>query len=363
MSDTAERAAPGGAGQAPRWHVRVGLALVAPRRALALADAPAAAGRAGNDLMRVLVVVVVAAHLRRLVAAVWLAAAVDLGVGARGLLAALAQAWTTPLVLLGVLAALAFVAAGTTRSFGRAMDAAAVAVVPAAAVELLGTLALRHGAGALPAATSTALTVVAWGWAATVAALAVPGLRRAAIDRAVASRPGGLAGALLVAVALASAATDATWVVQNRDLLRPMRDGDVAPVVALPVVRDDGTLGAATPLVTPGRAAVIEFWATWCGPCKQSLPVLERLRRELGDAPVDFVTVNLDDAAAARRYFTAQGYGLALRRDDDVVATQFGVTTIPHVVIVDVTGRVAEVHRGGLSGGALRTAVTAALAP
>ena len=168
---------------ATRWHTRVGLALASPRAALAVADEPSVAGRAGSDLMRLLGLLLLAAHLRRLVAAVWLALAIDVGVGARGLVAALSQAWTTPLVALAVLTAGLFVAGGRARSIGRAMDAAAVAAVPVIAVELLGTLVVRHAEGELPAATTTVLTVLAAGWAAVVAVLAVPRLRQAAVGQ------------------------------------------------------------------------------------------------------------------------------------------------------------------------------------
>ncbi len=349
---------------ATRWHTRIGLALASPRVALAIADEPAAAGRAGSDLMRLLGLLLLAAHLRRVVAAVWLALAIDVGVGARGLIAALSQAWTTPLVALAVLTAGLFVVGGATRSIGRAMDAAAVAAVPVLAVELVGTLALRHAEGALPAATSTVLTVLAAGWAVVLAALATPRLRQPATGQGEANpRGAGVVGLGVLVVALAGAATDATWIVRNRDLLRPMRTGDVVPALALPIVAADGSLGPPVPLVVPGRATVIEFWATWCGPCKQSLPILAQLRRDVAREPIDVITVNLDDAAGARRYLDAQGYGLEVRRDDGVVAPQFGVSTIPHLVIVDAAGRVAAVHRGVVPGAELRAAARAAAVP
>jgi hypothetical protein len=95
---------------------RVGLALVRPRWALALADDPGEPGRAGTDLVAVLAIAIVALATRELVAAAWLAKAIDPALGGRTALNVLAGAITQPLAFLLIGAVLTFALAGPRRA-------------------------------------------------------------------------------------------------------------------------------------------------------------------------------------------------------------------------------------------------------
>lgn len=349
------------------WLTRVGLALTSPGRAVGVALEPTAGGRAGNDLLALLGLLVLATGLRRLIAAGWLMLDVGFGVGASVLVAALADALTGPLAITAIAAVVLLVGLGRPWSLTRAVDGATVLVLPAVAVSLLAALTLAVGGGAWPAWVRDAWTWASWGAAALATGLAVVAQRRA---RGVSPTPPGAlrigraSGAAVLALALATIGLQARWAIANRDLLRPMRRGDLLPAVMLPEVTAAGALGPLRPLAVPGRATVVEFWATWCGPCKQSLPGLARLASELGGQGLDVVTVNLDDAAAARRHLTQQGLHLELRRDDGVVSQQFGVSTIPHLLIVDRRGEVTAVHRGGIPLATVRAeAIDALTAP
>ena len=93
-----------------------------------------------------------------------------------------------------------------------------------------------------------------------------------------------------------------------------------------------------------GKVILLDFWATWCIPCLASMPRLEKLARSHPDVAV--LTINLDDPARARALFNERGYTMKLLADDGDTSQRYGVTSIPHTVIIDRRGVVREVVRG-----------------
>nr|MDQ3370349.1 TlpA family protein disulfide reductase [Myxococcota bacterium] len=143
--------------------------------------------------------------------------------------------------------------------------------------------------------------------------------------------------------AVLGVALHVTWIVRHLDAMRPVSDGARAPAFTLPAIGAAGVLGERRG-IAPGKITVIDFWATWCQPCIKALPKLERLAREHPD--IDVVTINLDDAPAARALWDAQQYTMKLLADDGDVSLRYGVTTIPHTVVIDRDGIVRRVGRG-----------------
>jgi thiol-disulfide isomerase/thioredoxin len=124
-----------------------------------------------------------------------------------------------------------------------------------------------------------------------------------------------------------------------------MTTGDPAPAFALPRIDATGKLGERVTLAhTRGKVTVLDFWATWCGPCLAAMPRLEKLARSHPGVAV--LAINLDDAAAARAVFNEHGYTMTLLVDDDDVRDRYGVSSIPHTVIIDRAGVVRHVVRG-----------------
>lgn len=335
---------------------RLGLAITSPRTALSLASERAHAGRSGSDLIAVIGLLLLATQLRGLFAAGWLGVAVAPGLGLRGVMHVLTRSLTMDLGFLVVAAIVLFAAGGARRNLGRAFDLACVAALPLVFVDLAATVVVRALDAEVPPAASIALSIGSFTWAGMLLALAT--LRPVAPtgSLSIARR----VGQGVVALALVGTLIQAEWVRRNLEVLRPMTDGDEAPAFALPAIGPRGALGAPVSLAsTRGKVTIVDFWATWCGPCLRAMPGLDALaRRYPNDLAV--IAVNIDDPAEARALFDQRGYQMMLVADDGHTSERYGVTTIPHSVILDRAGVVQLVHRGG--GSAVELEVTKILA-
>jgi thiol-disulfide isomerase/thioredoxin len=103
-----------------------------------------------------------------------------------------------------------------------------------------------------------------------------------------------------------------------------------------------------------GRPLVVNFWATWCEPCRREIPLLKDLRREHAANKLEIVGIAIDQADAVREYASAQGipYPLLMgEREGLEAARAFGMETVlPFSVFADgaghvVTLKVGELHR------------------
>lgn len=105
-----------------------------------------------------------------------------------------------------------------------------------------------------------------------------------------------------------------------------------------------------------GKVVAINFWATWCPPCKREIPGFNALQQEFGDAGLQFVGVAVDDHAAVRAYVAETDIDypvLVSERETDTIAVaeQYGnlAGVLPYTVIVDRQGRIAYVRFGELA--------------
>jgi peroxiredoxin len=101
-----------------------------------------------------------------------------------------------------------------------------------------------------------------------------------------------------------------------------------------------------------GKVVLLNFWATWCPPCKAEMPDLEALYREYGAAR-DFVVVgaNLEeDAGAVEAFVRERGLSFPVLLDSEgATAGSFGVRGLPATFIIDREGRIRDAWNGQIA--------------
>ena len=89
-----------------------------------------------------------------------------------------------------------------------------------------------------------------------------------------------------------------------------------------------------------GRVVLIDFWATWCGPCNRELPHMQKIAHEFAGQPLVILSISWDsDEAKWRDFITAHGMTWMQYRDaDHALSNLFGVNAIPHYFTIDADG-------------------------
>lgn len=97
-----------------------------------------------------------------------------------------------------------------------------------------------------------------------------------------------------------------------------------------------------------GEVVLINFWATWCGPCRQEMPQLNQLYAQYRAAGFTLLGVNIDDKRDnAQAMMKKLGVHFPTLFDSDKrVARLYDVDTMPATLLIDRDGRVRYVHRG-----------------
>ena len=97
-----------------------------------------------------------------------------------------------------------------------------------------------------------------------------------------------------------------------------------------------------------GNVVMINFWASWCGPCRQEMPLLESIYKKYNKMGFTMLGVNVEpDSNAANEWLKATPVSLPILYDrDSKVSKLYDVAGMPSTVIIDRSGKLRMLHRG-----------------
>jgi thiol-disulfide isomerase/thioredoxin len=93
-----------------------------------------------------------------------------------------------------------------------------------------------------------------------------------------------------------------------------------------------------------GKVVLLDFWATWCAPCRESIPHLIQLHKTYGEKGLEVVGMNVDrgDTDTVARFVKSMDIPYPIVVTPEEVSRNFGVTGLPTAVLVDKEGKIRE---------------------
>lgn len=157
------------------------------------------------------------------------------------------------------------------------------------------------------------------------------------------------------------------WPAAHEAGLGKLARTDPTPVPATAFTDPDG--GAHSLADYKGKVVLLNFWATWCAPCREEMPSLDRLQAEMGDDDFQVVAIAAghNPPPAVKKFLTEENIrNLPVRLDPrQALAREMGVMGMPVTILIDRDGNEIARLIGGAdwSSDAARTVVTQAKAP
>lgn len=121
--------------------------------------------------------------------------------------------------------------------------------------------------------------------------------------------------------------------------------GSPAPDFSLPSLDGAAKVNLAA---YKGKVVYLDFWASWCGPCRVSFPILDQLHKELKASGFEVVGVNVDEKTQdATGFLKESPVGFTLAADPKASLPEiYGVEGMPTSYLIDRQGKVRLVHKG-----------------
>ncbi len=139
---------------------------------------------------------------------------------------------------------------------------------------------------------------------------------------------------LFCAAALSAALVGSAWALEP---------GQAAPALELP-----GSTAPVSLAQLRGKVVFVDFWASWCGPCKQSFPWMNEMQAKYGAKGLQIVGVNVDAKRADADKFLAEvpaNFRVAFDAQGDT-PKRYQIKGMPSSVLVGPDGKVIQVHTG-----------------
>jgi thiol-disulfide isomerase/thioredoxin len=90
-----------------------------------------------------------------------------------------------------------------------------------------------------------------------------------------------------------------------------------------------------------GKVVLLNFWATWCPPCREEMPAMMKLNKAMAGKPFQMVTVSIDEGGVPEieSFFKSSGYSLPTYTDQGGTAQKvYGITGVPESFVIDKNG-------------------------
>lgn len=97
-----------------------------------------------------------------------------------------------------------------------------------------------------------------------------------------------------------------------------------------------------------GQVLLLDFFATWCQPCRQSIPHLVEMSRKYGSQGLQVLglSADVDGEGVVKAFAGEYGIRYPLALANDAVTADFGVRSVPVMIVIDKKGKLAEIYRG-----------------
>lgn len=121
--------------------------------------------------------------------------------------------------------------------------------------------------------------------------------------------------------------------------------GEPPPEINLPDLNNGKKISLAA---LRGKVVLVDFWASWCAPCKEEMPVLESLHKRFKDSGLVIIGVSVDNEAAnAKKFLSSVKVSFPIVHDaGKTVADSFKPPRMPTSYVIDKTGKIRFIHAG-----------------
>ncbi|MGQ9646236.1 MAG: TlpA disulfide reductase family protein [Thermodesulfobacteriota bacterium] len=97
-----------------------------------------------------------------------------------------------------------------------------------------------------------------------------------------------------------------------------------------------------------GRVVLLDFWATWCAPCREAIPHLISLQKNYQEKGLEVIGMNLDkgDVETVRRFVNSMDIPYPITLTPEEVSRKYGVTALPTTILIDQEGKIRQKFLG-----------------